>query len=573
MIQDGGRVVGIDLGTTFSTVAYVDPQGHPVTIENGDGEPTTPSVVQIRPDRSILVGREAVEAAWQYPDRTAFNFKRDMGDRFYRHPIGGKEFAPEALSALVLKRLALDARAQIGPVEEAVITVPAYFGDNRRKATEDAGRIAGLRVVDILNEPTAAALANAFRQYLEQGGDTIHFEIAAVAATAPTTTLVFDLGGGTFDVTVIRIDGHRFDVLATGGEVRLGGVDFDERLLGYFSDEFARRNGVDPRDDPGTALRIRHACELAKRNLSQRDQAVVIAEHLGRKLHLPVTRKQFEQLTADLLTRTQLSTEMLLEDAVLTWERVDEILLVGGSSRMPMVSQMLERISGKRPNMSLAPDQIVAHGAAIHAAIQQMRAPVAVVHADGARTIASPEPWMQLALDSSEPGRVAREDDDIGKLFDETVIQAGRKVALHNVNAHSLGAVVRASRENRIVNSRVIPRNTPLPTTRTKVFGTEAPNQSTVRVRIVEGESRDPAACTQIGECVVYELPPGLPQGAPVEVTFRYDASGRIRVRAVELTHQTSAEVEIERDSGFKPAEIEQLRDSVSKLMETEDEP
>ena len=553
-----GRIVGIDLGTTFSAIAYVDAAGHPVTIESDEGELLTPSVIQILPNRSILVGREAILAAGEHPGRTAFNFKRDMGERFYREPLGGKEFSPEALSALVLKRLVLDARKQIGPVHQAVITVPAYFGDNRRKATEDAGRIAGLRVVDIINEPTAAALANAFRQYLEQGGDTIRFELAAVAATAPATTLVFDLGGGTFDVTVIRIDSHRFDVLATGGEVRLGGVDFDERLLNYFSDEFARRYGVDPRDDPGAALRVRATCELAKRALTTREQTVIITEHLGRKLHLPVSRGLFNELTADLLTRTQLSTEMLLEDAVLTWDRIDEILLVGGSTRMPMIHEMLQRISGQKPNMAADPEQIVAHGAAIHAAIVQINDTAAVVSNQGARTITTDE---QAELPDPQ-------DQEAIQIFNESVVRAGRKVHLQNVNAHSLGVVVRASRENRIVNSQIIPRNTPLPTTRTKVFGTEAPNQSTVRLRIVEGESRDPGACTQIGECVIRELPAGLPQGAPVEVTFRYDRSGRIHVKAVELTQQTSAEAEIERDSAFEPAELEQLTRSVSKLME-----
>ena len=372
MARQAARIVGIDLGTTFSAIAYVDAEGNPTTIPNGDNELVTPSAVQVLPSKRVLVGREAVLAASDHPDCTAFNFKRDMGERFYRRQLGGREFAPEALSALLLKRLLLDARKQVGDVREAVITVPAYFGDNRRKATEDAGRIAGLKVADVLNEPTAAALANAFRQYMAKGGDTVRLDLVAVATTAPTTTLVFDLGGGTFDVTIIRIDSHRFEVLATGGEVRLGGVDFDERLFRYFADEFARRYGVDPRNDPGAALRMRNMAELAKRALTERDQTVMVAEHMGRKLHLPVTRNRFEDLTADLLTRTQLSTEMLLEDSMLTWDRIDEILLVGGSTRMPMVPRMLERISGKQANMATAPDQIVAHGAAIHAAILQM---------------------------------------------------------------------------------------------------------------------------------------------------------------------------------------------------------
>lgn len=561
MVHPLGRIVGIDLGTTFSAIAYVDAEGHPVAIENQEGDVVTPSVVQILPDRRIIVGRDAVEAASAHPDRTAFNFKRDMGEKFYRLPLGGREFAPEALSALVIKRLMLDARRAVGDVREAVITVPAYFGDNRRKATEDAGRIAGLQVADILNEPTAAALANAFRQYLAKGGDAVRLDLMAVAATAPTTTLVFDLGGGTFDVTIIRIDSHRFEVLATGGEVRLGGVDFDERLLNYFSDEFSRRHGVDPRDDPGTALRIRSMCELAKRALTERPDTVMVAEHMGRRMSMPITRARFEDLSADLLTRTQLSTEMLLEDSMLTWDRVDEILLVGGSTRMPMIPSMLERISGKIPGMATAPDQIVAHGAAIHAAILQMNRTGASVPVDGTHTMSSDD----------VPGQEEEGADEAKRIFKESVVKAGRKVKLQNVNAHSLGVVARSSRENRIVNSRIIPRNTPLPTTRTKVFGTEVANQAIVRLRVVEGESRDPAACSQIGECLVRDLPAGLPQGSPVEVTFRYDTSGMLNVKAVELTRQTSAEVRIERESGFEPEEIEKMTDSVVRLMEDDE--
>ncbi len=558
MAKTTDRIVGIDLGTTFSAIAYVDAHGRPVNIPNEHGELVTPSVVQIPRDRRILVGRDAARAAGDHPEWTAFDVKRDMGEKFYRREIGGKKLAPEALSALVLKQLVLDARKHIGYVGEAVVTVPAYFGDTRRKATEDAGRIAGLKVADILNEPTAAALANAFLQYLEHGGDTRQFDEAAVVATAPSTTLVFDLGGGTFDVTVIRIDGSHFEVLATGGEVRLGGVDFDERLLTCFAAEFARRYGADPRDDPGTTLRIRSTCELAKRALSIRDETVVMAEHFGRRLSMPVTRANFESLTADLLSRLQMSTEIVLEDAMLTWDRIDTILLVGGSTRMPCIHKMLQQLSGKQPVMAAAPEQIVSHGAAIHAAILQMNRLAAAVVVSGAGKPGAERP---------EPGQ-AEAAQPAGQVFDASVVEAARKVKLENVNAHGLGVVVRSPRENRIVHSRIIERNTPLPSTRTKVFGTDVPDQTTVRLRIIEGESRDPTACTQIGECVIANLPPGLPQGSPVEVTFRYDQSGRLHVRAIELTNNISAEVEIRRESGFTPTEIVKMADKVTELMD-----
>ncbi|MCP4594304.1 MAG: Hsp70 family protein [bacterium] len=554
---DAEQVVGIDLGTTFSAIAYVDAQGQVRTISNREGELTTPSAVLIEPDRTVRVGREALLAKPERPDRVATHFKRDMGEKFYREPLGGKEFSPEALSALVLKKLARDAKHKIGPLGGAVVTVPAYFGDARRKATQDAGRIASLEVLDIINEPTAAALANAFRQYVRLGGDSASFELAAIATTAPSTTLVFDLGGGTFDCTIIRIEGERLDVLATGGEVRLGGVDWDVRLVEHYCEEFVRRHGVDLRDSPESLAQIQALCEMAKITLSTRSQTVIVSERYGKQLHLPINRRQFEELTSDLLTRTQISVETLLEDALLSWDRIDDILLVGGSSRMPVVAEMLGRISGKKPNMDQAPDEIVAHGAAIHAAILHMHTrPATATAGDGSWTLSTEEIGETQSV----------EPPPAPDLFAPEVVEATRNVKMTDVNSHGLGVVVRDPRENRVVNSLVIPKNTPLPTERVKVFGTEAANQRMVRLRILEGDTRDPRGCAQIGECIIRHLPKGLPKGAPVEVTFRYDTSGRIHVRAVELQHATSAEVDLKRDTGFEQVDLDRLKDAVSEI-------
>ncbi len=574
------RAVGIDLGTTFSTVAYLDDSGEPCTVFNSQGKDVTPSAVWVKPDRSVIVGQAALNARRQRPDHVAVNFKRDMGEKLYHETVCGKEFSPQALSALVLKKLARDTCKVVEDITGAVITVPAYFGDARRKATQDAGRIAGLYVLDVLNEPTAAALANAFREYILRGGDQAQLDIARIATRAPATTLIYDLGGGTFDVTVIRIDNNDFEVVATGGEVRLGGIDFDRRLLDYYCDEFQRRHGIDPRDTGESLQRILAACEVAKIDLSQREQAVVAGEHLGRQLQLPVSRNKFEQLTADLVARTQLSTEMLLEDALLGWDKVDNILLVGGSSRMPQCRRMLERISGKEPNMSIAPQQIVAHGAAIHAAI------IAFDRAEAARREPSkPVPQFSfLDLDDEAPGEpgdsdipislpVDEENDDIpisepitGPLSSPVVAGAAQAVKMTNVNSHGLGVIVRSSREGRTVNAMIIPKNTPLPTARVKLFGTEAANQRQVRLRITEGDTRDPRGCTQIGECLIKLLPKGLPKGAPVEVTFKYDQSGRIHVRAVELTSGASTEVALQRDSGYDRAVVDKLADIVAEI-------
>ncbi len=555
MDHQPARYVGIDLGTTYSSIAYVDPQGTPVSVKNRHGKPVTPSAVMIGSDRSVVVGERAREAAISRPDLVALNFKRDMGDHFYHKRVGGRDFSPEALSALVLRRLKDDFLEQVGPIAGAVITVPAYFGEKRRNATEDAGKIAGLQVISIINEPTAAALANAFRQYLKAGGTTIRFDIAAIATTAPSTTLVFDLGGGTFDVTIIRINGDQFNVLATGGEVRLGGLDFDTRLADAVADDFARHHGVDPRDEEQTYAELLAASEKAKINLSDAKRVAVQLNHMGRHMAVPVTQNRFNDATADLLTRLQMSVEMLLEDALLTWDRIDDVLMVGGASRMPMIRKMLERISGKQPNMATAPEQIVAHGAAIHAAIEQMTHSAVTSVEGGARSLVQDE--LTGSADKAEA---------ILDIFEPSVVEAASKVTLADVNSHSLGVIVRSARENRIANSIVIPSNTPLPTSRTKVFGTEAENQRMVRVLVVEGETRDPRGCTQLGECVIRDLPKGLPQGSPVEVTFRYDRNGRIHVQARETTTQIGAEASLQRDSGFDQITLDDLTNAISQL-------
>lgn len=549
--------VGIDLGTTFSTIAYMDVLGQPRTILNALGQRVTPSAVLIKADRSIVVGEEALKARRETPHRVAVNFKRDMGEKLYRESVAGKEFSPQALSALVIKKLIQDAERELFGVSGVVITVPAYFGDARRKATQDAGRIAGVKVLDIINEPTAAALANAFQQYLAQGGDRQRLDVARIAARAPSTTLIYDLGGGTFDVTIIRIDSHDFEVLATGGEVRLGGIDFDKRILKFFCDEFLRRYGVDPRDTPETLEKMRGTCELAKIALSENPQTNIVGEHLGRRLQLPLSRARFDHLTADLIARTQMSTQVLLEDALLTWDKIDDILLVGGSSRIPRVRQMLEEMSGKKVAMAIAPDEIVAHGAAIHAAILEL-----------SDSPAMPVPGQERRLSSDEAGAPADQEHQrqMRAIFDEHVVAAASKVKLTNVNSHGLGVIVRSSKEGRTVNSVVIPENTPLPASRVKTFGTEAANQRRVRLRIVEGDARDPRACTKIGECIIEPLPKGLPKGSPVEVSFIYDVSGRIDVKAVEVTNNISAQVELHRDTGYSVSDVDDMAEIVAEI-------
>src|SRR5438045_587656 len=362
MMSSAGKLVGIDLGTTFSAIATLDDRGQAITLPNADGEMLTPSAVLLDGDIAV-VGAAARDVALERPDKVATLIKRRMGYSTFGTEVDGREFRPETLSAIILRKLVQDAERRLGPIHKAVITVPAYFDDTRRKATKDAGRIAGLDVLDILDEPTAAALAYSF-----QRGHAVPSPQATLT-DRPQTVLVYDLGGGTFDVTVVKLLPKRFQVLAIEGDVRLGGKDWDDRIVNHVADAFLARYGEDPRIDAQSLAVLQAASERAKRTLSKLDQASVTVNHAGRKLAVPVSRKEFETLTRDLLTRTRLTTQQVLRQAGMAWDHIDRILLVGGSTHMPMTGAMLRDLSGKPPDNSLAVSEVVARGAAIHAGI------------------------------------------------------------------------------------------------------------------------------------------------------------------------------------------------------------
>src|SRR6266545_716660 len=346
-------LIGIDLGTTFCAVAALDDRGRPYSVPNRDGDILTPSAVYLSPDGSAVVGQPALDLALEQPERVATLIKRRMGLPDYGPKVAGREFRPETLSAVILKKLAQDAAAQLGPITGCVVTVPAYFDDTRRKATMDAGKIAGLNVIDIIDEPSAAALAYSV-QHAEVGEQ-------------PRTVLVYDLGGGTFDVTLVKLGRKRFQALAIEGDVRLGGRDWDERLVNWAADQFTRQFGDDPRTDPQSLAQLYSTAERAKRTLSKVDQTSFTVSHAGHKLTLPLTRTEFEQLTRDLLVRTRLTSQQVLKQANLTWDAVDRVLMVGGSTHMPACRKMLAELTGKQPDHSLAVSEVVARGAAVHA--------------------------------------------------------------------------------------------------------------------------------------------------------------------------------------------------------------
>jgi molecular chaperone DnaK len=508
------KLVGIDLGTTFSAIATLDDRGQAVTLPNRDGEMLTPSAVLIE-DGTAVVGQAARDVALDMPDKVALLIKRSMGLPTMGHPISGREFRPETLSAIILRKLVQDAELRIGKVNKAVITVPAYFDDTRRKATKDAGRIAGLDVIDILDEPTAAALA-----YSLQTGQLAADKVDDALPDRPQTVLVYDLGGGTFDVTLVRLSRHRFECLAIEGDVRLGGQDWDDRIVDHVAAKFQENHGADPRTDPISRAALYAGAERAKRTLSKLTQANVTCTHAGKYLTVLLTRTEFEGLTRDLLTRTRLTTQQVLHQAKLSWEQVDRILLVGGSTHMPMTGQMMQEISGRPPDNSQAVSEVVARGAAIHAGIV------------AARTAA-------------EQGQL---DPDVQDLL-EQVVEI-------NVNAHSLGIEIKQKDNTSRVNDVLIPKNTQLPTAASRVYYTVVENQPRVRVKVLQGDAPQADACISIGECWIEGLPPNLPKRSPVQVRCGVGTNGLIDVMALDMTSGKMARTEIHRSSGLSEDEI-----------------
>ncbi|MFI5382090.1 MAG: Hsp70 family protein [Tepidisphaerales bacterium] len=488
--------MGIDLGTTFSAAAWVDESGQTAMIRNAEGDVLTPSVVFFN-EEEVVVGKEARTATLVHPDWVAEWVKRDMGLPYYSRPVHGQRLPPEVIQACILRKLKADIVRTLGEVDRVVITVPAYFDEPRRKGTADAGEMAGLKVLDIVNEPTAAALAF---------GETLGYLTPGASPKNELTLLVYDLGGGTFDATLLRLGPGNIQTIATDGDVQLGGHDWDMRLVEHVANRFKRLQKMDPRKDPVMMNRILAAVIDAKHALSARARTNVRIELAGEVVEVPVSREQFEEMTSDLLERTAYTTRQLLAAANMEWKDISRLLLVGGATRMPMVVDMLRKLSGLEPDHTVHPDEAVARGAALYAAY----------------------------LLGKESGEAAH-----------------AQVAITNVNSHSLGVEGIDPETLRKRNVTLIPRNTPLPAKVTERFVTKSVGQQSIAIQVLEGESSLPGECTAIGRTVIRDLPEDLPKNWPVDVTFEYAANGRLTVEAiVPGTHQ-SAVLELERAVGM----------------------
>ncbi|RKP55196.1 molecular chaperone DnaK [Cohnella endophytica] len=485
------KVIGIDLGTTNSCVAVME-GGEAVVIPNPEGNRTTPSVVGFKKDGERVVGETAKRQAITNPDRTVSSIKRHMGTS-HKETIEGKAYSAPEISAIILQKLKADAEAYLGqPVTQAVITVPAYFNDSQRQATKDAGNIAGLEVLRIVNEPTAAALAYGFEKQEDQ------------------TILVFDLGGGTFDVSILELGDGFFEVKATSGDNHLGGDDFDQIVMEWLSNEFKKEHGIDLLKDKAAVQRLKDAAEKAKKELSGVVSTTIslpfitVVDGVPQHLELTLSRSKFDELTAGLVERTMGPTRQALSDAGMTPANIDRVVLVGGSTRIPAVVEAIKKLTGKDPHKGVNPDEVVALGAAVQA------------------------------------GVLTGEVKDV-VLLDVTPLSLGIETA---------GGVL----------TKMIDRNTTIPTSKSQVYSTYADMQTQVEIHVLQGERAMAKDNKTLGRFILSDIP-AAPRGVPqIEVTFDIDANGIVNVSALDKGTGKSQKITITSSGGLSKEEVERMQ-------------
>lgn len=498
-------ILGIDLGTTYSAMAYINADGKSEIIPNAEGERITPSVVLFEDDGVVVIGSYAKSVAVSQSEQVVQFIKRHIGFD-YRVRQNGNDYTPEEISALILKKMKQDAEAFLNTtIRDAVITVPAYFDEKRRVATKIAGEIAGLNVRRIVNEPTAAAL-----------------EFSASQKINNKTILVYDFGGGTFDVTIMKVHENAIDVIASGGDHELGGKDVDDCLIAFFQEEFQKSTGVNPLTSLAGQQELRSKAEEAKRKLSISPNARIALNVEGRQANFKVTQSIFEELIDELVLRTEMNVEVVLDEAGLSRHDIDDVLLVGGSTRIPQIAKMLTQLFGKAPLKSVNPDEAVAQGAAILA--------------------------HKLSIELAEPSSTSNDTHPI----------------ISDVCAHSLG--VSCLNDFGIPeNSIIISKNTKLPCYKSQVYGTAHDNQTAVSIEVLQGDHKEPEECVQLGT-VRLENFPKSPAGSPIEVVFEYDENGLLQVKGLFANTGQSISTKIEVEGTMTPEAAQRSRQSMASM-------
>jgi molecular chaperone DnaK (HSP70) len=535
------RVYGIDLGTTYSAIAYVDEHGKPVIVPNQESERITPSVV-LFDGENIIVGNTAKESAKVEPHRVVTRIKQSMGDPNFVFQYEGQSYSPEDISSFILRKVVGDAEIALGEkITDVVITCPAYFGTPEREATANAGRLAGLNVRAILNEPTAAAIAYGLEQSEDQ------------------TVLVYDLGGGTFDITMIEIKDRLIRVICTGGDHRLGGVLWDEAIVMYLAEQFRTQTAAeaDPLDDPEVLNDLFLQAERGKKTLTQRDKAPFRVTHAGQQARVEQDRAKFEEITKHLLDRTiELTHEMLADARSKGFSRFDKIILVGGATRMPQVRDRLVAELNMEPEI-YDPDEAVAKGAALYALKESLLDQVQDFLST--QVTAAGKPAKPIDLSEASEEQVAQALDHLEKELGLTLTGPVRELVstrIVNVLSKSLGVIARNEQSLDIV-FYLLPRNSEVPLERVSDFGTDKDNQAAVDIRVMSGErdSPDPLDCQEVGIATL-NLPERLPAKSPIRVKFAINKDGRLDVSATDLTGGGSIDVEFQTEAVMNAEEV-----------------
>jgi len=505
------HAVGIDLGTTYSCLAYLNEHGEPVTLANQEGELATPSVVFFDEDHQVVVGTEALRNAIVRPDRVVQNSKRHIGNPAHHWKIDDQPYTPVDIASYVLRKLLAAAHEQIGAVERAVVTVPAQFSELQRRATIEAGHRAGLKQVDIINEPVAAALCYVL------GTEGLWFTELA----DEQRILVYDLGGGTFDLSLVKYHKDEVCVVASSGDLKLGGIDWNQSLEKAICERFVGDFDADPRQDPRSRQALALEIETTKRSLSVRPRAALTVQHASHRKTYQVQQQKFAELTQPLVERTAVITQKMLADNKMGWAHVDVILTTGGASRMPMIRDRLKELGGRTLNTSLSPDQSIAHGATYYAGML-------LTNTEFAKAIDNKEVSNRLA-----------------------------RMKQISVNARGLGILVQNPQKIRVPHY-LIPANTPLPAKHTQTFGTVVDNQKRVHLQIVESPATEGRPHAPLGACVIDDLSPNLPEGSEIAVTIAYDEQAKVHVTAVDVVGGKEASTEITRPENVVATEVDE---------------